>query len=188
MSNNKLTLNIIAAACNNMGIGNKGQLPWRLKKEMNFFKEKTSATDNPEKQNAVIMGRKTWFSIPEKFRPLPGRLNIVLTTTHPDLKGADYVADSFEKAVEWLTSSAIKEKLDKIFVIGGETVYKIAMDSDYSHRIYLTRIQTHFDCDSFFPAIDDSKYMLAEEQDVPLGIQEENGVTYKHEVYVNKDS
>ncbi|XP_054722598.1 dihydrofolate reductase-like [Uloborus diversus] len=124
MAKNKPTLNIIAAACQNMGIGNKGALPWRLKKEMNFFKEKTSTTTSPEKQNAVIMGRRTWFSIPEKFRPLSGRINVVLSGRHKTLEGADYVADSLEQAMDWLQSSPTNEKLDKIFVIGGATIYK----------------------------------------------------------------
>ncbi|XP_055937857.1 dihydrofolate reductase-like [Argiope bruennichi] len=186
MQKSKMALHIIAAACENMGIGNKGQLPWRLKKEMAFFKEKTM-TAIPGKQNAVIMGRKTWFSIPEQFRPLSERINIVLTTTHTDLQGPHYVADSFEKAMEWLQSPEMKDKVDKIFVIGGEAVYKIAMDSDYHQIVYLTRIHSNFECDAFFPHLDPEKYTLtAEPKDVSEEIQEENGIKYKHEVYVKK--
>lgn len=182
----KMTLHIIAAACENMGIGNKGKLPWRLKKEMAYFTEKTTATHCIGKQNAVIMGRKTWFSIPEKFRPLSDRINVVLTTTQLDIKGPDCVSDSFDKAIEWLKSPEMKEKVDKIFVIGGETVYKIAMDSEHNQIIYLTRVHADFECDSFFPKIDTEKYQLHDDPDVPKEIQEENGIKFKYEVYIKK--
>lgn len=56
-----------------------GTLPWQLPGDMAYFKELTSRTADPAKQNAVVMGRKTWESIPAKFRPLRGRLNVVLT-------------------------------------------------------------------------------------------------------------
>ena len=58
-----------------------GSIPWRIKNDLKFFKQITSNVTNNEKRNAVIMGRKTWESIPDKFRPLPNRLNIVLTRT-----------------------------------------------------------------------------------------------------------
>ena len=67
-------MNIIVAACKNRGIGFKNKLPWKLSKEMKYFKELTIG----EKNNAVVMGRNTWLSIPEKNRPLPKRENIVL--------------------------------------------------------------------------------------------------------------
>ena len=67
-------MNIVVAACKNRGIGFKNKLPWKLTKEMKYFKELTIG----EKNNAVVMGRKTWLSIPEKNRPLPKRENIVL--------------------------------------------------------------------------------------------------------------
>ncbi|XP_015924769.2 dihydrofolate reductase [Parasteatoda tepidariorum] len=193
----KMTLHIVAAACENNGIGSNGQLPWRLKKEMAFFKELTSSVLTPEKKNAVIMGRKTWFSIPEKMRPLANRINIVLTTTQLDLKGPDYVTDSFDKAMDWLNTSAVKEKLEKVFVIGGEAVYKVAMDSDHHQIIYLTRIHEKFHCDTYFPKMDDS-FQLTEEFEPDFfsnhdhlnyfkNVQEENGIKYKHEVYIKKD-
>lgn len=71
-------LTIIVAATKSNGIGQNGHLPWKLSKELKYFARVTS--DAPEgKQNAVIMGRNTWESIPTKFRPLPKRLNIVLS-------------------------------------------------------------------------------------------------------------
>lgn len=71
---------IIVAATKEQGIGFKGKLPWHLPKEMNKFKQITSTTTQPNLQNAVIMGRKTFECIPSKFRPLTNRLNIILSS------------------------------------------------------------------------------------------------------------
>lgn len=75
----ELTFQIVVAATRKLGIGKGGTMPWKLPGDMAYFKELTSRTADPAKQNAVVMGRKTWESIPPKFRPLPGRVNVVLT-------------------------------------------------------------------------------------------------------------
>ena len=75
----QMTFQLVVAATRKLGIGKAGSMPWKLPGDMAYFKEITSKTADPGKQNAVIMGRKTWESIPPKFRPLPGRINVVLT-------------------------------------------------------------------------------------------------------------
>ncbi|XP_026316371.1 dihydrofolate reductase-like isoform X3 [Hyposmocoma kahamanoa] len=82
----KVKLNLIAAACDNMGIGVNGTLPWRLKNEMAYFSKMTSGVTDSSKKNAVIMGRQTYDCIPDKYRPLSGRVNIVLTRSVEELK------------------------------------------------------------------------------------------------------
>jgi dihydrofolate reductase/thymidylate synthase len=72
---------VVVAASKDWGIGKDGGIPWRLPGDMAYFREVTMATTDPEKHNAVVMGRRTWDSIPAKFRPLKGRTNIVLTRT-----------------------------------------------------------------------------------------------------------
>jgi dihydrofolate reductase/thymidylate synthase len=79
------TVDVIVAATLDGGIGKDGQLPWNLPTDMAFFRSKTLETINPTLQNAVIMGRKTWASIPEKHRPFRKRLNVVLSTS-PDVR------------------------------------------------------------------------------------------------------
>ena len=80
---------VVAATRDEMGIGLDGALPWRLPKDMAYFKAVTSRVDEPGARNAVIMGRKTWESIPAKFRPLPGRLNVVLSASGALVEAAD---------------------------------------------------------------------------------------------------
>lgn len=75
----QLTFQIVVAATRKLGIGKAGTMPWKLPGDMAYFKELTMRTADPAKQNAVVMGRKTWESIPPKFRPLPGRVNVVLS-------------------------------------------------------------------------------------------------------------
>lgn len=120
MTSEKPTISIIVAALKpSYGIGNKGKLPWRLRKEMAYFKRVTLRTTHT--QNAVIMGRKTWESIPVKFRPLPDRLNIVLSRsfTNEEQENGVIHANSIGRCVE-----LIKEKnLLKVFIIGGSEIY-----------------------------------------------------------------
>lgn len=81
MARTKLAM--VAAMSLNNGIGREGGLPWKLKGEMSYFRNVTSTVPEAEsgKRNAVIMGRKTWSSIPSKFRPLKGRVNIVISAS-----------------------------------------------------------------------------------------------------------
>ena len=81
---------VIVAACKQThGIGVAGQLPWSLRGDMQFFKQLTRSTQDPLKRNAVVMGRKTWQSIPERFRPLDDRLNVVLSRNADAKKAYD---------------------------------------------------------------------------------------------------
>ena len=84
-----MKFNLIVAACGkSLGIGLNGELPWKLQSEMKYFAETTSKTKDCDKMNAVIMGRKTWESIPLKFRPLKNRFNVILS------RQADYSLNS----------------------------------------------------------------------------------------------
>lgn len=172
---------VIAAACRNNGIGVNGRLPWRLKSEMAFFTRITSATDDQGGMNAVIMGRRTWDCIPAKFRPLANRYNVVLSKSlDAPPEGADFLFRSLDDAILELRKNA---DVGKLFVIGGARVYKDAMDLEQCERIYLTRVDADFDCDTFFPDFDTTKYVESSDDSVPSDEQEENGIKYRFCVY-----
>ena len=132
------------------GIGLQGRLPWHLPADLKHFKDITTKTSGPGQKNAVIMGRKTWESLPEKFRPLPGRVNVVLSSQSLKLPDGVLVFNSLDQALKGLE----REKgINEVFVIGGAQVYAQAILHPECARIYATRIQAKFSCDAFFPAI-----------------------------------
>lgn len=139
---------IVVAADENDGIGRSDSvdLPWRLPTDMAHFKRVTSEAP-PGKRNGVFMGRVTWTTIPPRFRPLPGRHNVVLTS-HPELStpGAEH-AGSIEEALAML---AARPDIGKVFCVGGAAVYERAVTMPECHRIYLTRVHDTFECDRFF--------------------------------------
>jgi len=121
------TFQVVVAATREMGIGKDGKLPWRLPSDLKFFKEITMTTSDPLKKNAVIMGRKTWESIPTRNRPLPGRLNVVLTRSGSfDIATAENVVicGSMNSALDLLAASPYCFSTEKVFVIGGGQVLR----------------------------------------------------------------
>ncbi|XP_067376647.1 dihydrofolate reductase isoform X2 [Channa argus] len=144
----------------------------------------TVTTSVKGKQNVVIMGRKTWFSIPEKNRPLNGRINIVLSREcKAPPAGAHYLATDFSSALR-LVDMELADQADQVWVIGGSSLYKEMMETPGPRRLFVTRILKQFECDTFLPEISPEKYhLLPEFPGVPQGLQEENGIQYKFEVY-----
>jgi len=117
---------VVVAACKHTrGIGAAGKLPWRLSGDMAFFKQLTRSTVDPLKRNACIMGRKTWDSIPEKFRPLADRVNVGISRTlrKEDRPEAVVLASSLDDALRQLSAGALGESIEGVFVIGGSSVY-----------------------------------------------------------------
>ncbi|KAG9674861.1 Peroxin-3, partial [Aureobasidium melanogenum] len=179
-------LTLIVATTAKNGIGKNGTLPWpMLKKEMAYFARVTkrvpgaasmpdtsllaetssqlsdssevAATANIQPpQNVVVMGRKTWESIPPKFRPLPQRTNVVISRSKKlDGVGEDVVVgDSISSALSTLVAK-VKEgqaaPLGRVFVIGGAAIYKQALDMEQAKSILLTRVEGEWDCDTDFP-------------------------------------
>lgn len=175
-------LNLIAAACNNMGIGANGSLPWKLKKEMTFFTTMTRKTKDIDKKNVVLMGRRTWECIPKKYRPLSNRINMVLSSQILNCGGAAIVCNSISNALNIISKPPLKDQVENVWVIGGSSVYKAAMESPNFYRLYLTRIKEDFICDTFFPPIP-SNFVLKQDENIPQGIQEEEGIHFVYEVY-----
>ncbi|MBF0331864.1 MAG: dihydrofolate reductase [Candidatus Omnitrophica bacterium] len=140
---------IIVAFDESMGIGKGGLLPWHLPADLAYFKKITTAEHN-NRQNVVIMGRKTWESIPPKFRPLPGRLNVVISAqTGYGLPEGVELALSLEGALKSYCGKGFGE----VFVIGGARVFAEAIRHPLCKKLYLTLIQGDSGADVFFPEI-----------------------------------
>ena len=169
-------MNIIVAMCKNRGIGYKNQLPWKLKNEMQYFKKLTIGNGN----NAVVMGKNTWLSLND--RPLKNRDNIILSNTMSSaIKHKDtYVLYNKEYSepniLEWIGMF----KYDKMWIIGGESIYNRFINTEHIDKIFLTEIDQEFECDTFFPNIP-SNFKLLEESNT----MHEKDISYKFKVYKN---
>jgi dihydrofolate reductase len=134
----KATLTLIAAVARNGVIGIANRLPWHLPADLRHFKALTLG-------HTVIMGRKTWESLPPNFRPLPGRRNIVVT------RNGDYRAEG-ATVVSSLPAALAAAEGDEAFVIGGAQLYATALP--LAQRLQLTEIDASYEGDTHFPAID----------------------------------
>ena len=145
---------IIVAVDQNQGIGLKGDLPWHLPGDLKRFKEITTAVASADKKNAVIMGRKTWESLPSKFRPLPNRINLVLSRQiNFSLPENVLRAENLNQALQLLSGNDGKDKIENIFVIGGAQIFAEAIDHKNCQKIYVTEVLADYHCDVFFPSI-----------------------------------
>lgn len=138
-------ISLIVAASINNAIGKENQLLWHLPNDLKFFKNTTWG-------GVVIMGRKTFESV---NKPLPGRTNIVITK-QPDWNAENVeVANSLDDALEKATALNFKE----IFIIGGGEIYKQSIE--IANRIYLTKVHTEIDGDTFFPDLNNDWKMIS---------------------------
>ncbi|XP_018491461.1 bifunctional dihydrofolate reductase-thymidylate synthase 1 [Raphanus sativus] len=155
------TYQVVVAATKQMGIGKDGKLPWSLPTDLKFFKDITQTTSDPTKKNAVVMGRKTWESIPAKHRPLSGRLNVVLTRSGGfDIANTENVVtcSSVDSALYLLAAPPYCLSIERVFVIGGGDVLREALNRPSCDAIHLTEIDTSIECDTFIPEIDTRVY------------------------------
>lgn len=173
-------LSIIAAIGKNRELGKNGKMPWHISEDFKRFKQITSG-------HPVIMGRKTWESLPVK--PLPGRCNIVITrdskfkindSTRPRLvEITRSLGDAIGKADEMLkspkgTSSGAQVQHDtgegeEIFVIGGGQIFEQAIS--LADKLYLTVIDANFDADTFFPDYSGFKKVVLEQEGESQGFK-----------------
>jgi dihydrofolate reductase len=151
---------IVGAHATNRAIGSAGKIPWKCRADMKFFKETTSNVNDSTKMNAVIMGRKTFESLPA---PLPNRLNVVLTKVakkNDSSNNSIVFSNEFDKIIDELE---LNPNIETIFVIGGENVYKQALQHPKCEKIYLNLVHVEcdlFGADVFFPEIDLTQYGL----------------------------
>jgi dihydrofolate reductase len=138
-----MSINVIVAVCSKdglHGIGAEGKIPWYNKEDMAHFKNTTMG-------HYVLMGRKTWESIPEKYRPLPGRVNIVVSS-NPITK-AQTVKNLYDGIQFYL---AERKEEEELFICGGEQIYNDFIEN-YAHRmdkLYLSELSGAYTCDKHF--------------------------------------
>ncbi|WP_035127935.1 dihydrofolate reductase [Conexibacter woesei] len=149
-------LTLVVAYARNGVIGRDGGLPWHLPGDMKHFREVTGG-------GTVLMGRKTYMSIPEKFRPLPGRRNVVLSASGASAPGAE-VFSGLESALVAAPDA---------FVIGGGTVYEEILP--LADAVWATEIDADVEGDTFFPALEAADWVAASSSE-PVS---ENGFTYR---------
>ena len=158
---------LIAAIQQDRGIGFQGNLLFHIKEDMQHFVETTTG-------HTVIMGRKTWESIPEKYRPFKNRVNIVVTRNQQYKAPGAIVVNKFYEALE----KAPEDK--KIYVIGGGEIYRQALS--YAEELELTIIHSNKKADSFFPNFE--PYFVREAESETYTTQD--GISYQFVSYLKK--
>lgn len=131
-------INLIYARAANGVIGHNNAMPWHLPEDLAHFKRMTQG-------HPVIMGRKTWDSLPPRFRPLPGRFNVVIS------RQTDWQADGAQSATSLAAALALCSQADEVWVIGGAQIF--AQAEPLAVRIEVTEIMQDFEGDIFAPPL-----------------------------------
>jgi len=160
-------ISLVAAVAQNGVIGRGGTIPWRLSEDMVHFRALTIG-------HPVIMGRRTWESIPDRFRPLPGRRNVVVSRNPEWAETGAERADSLEDALDLLDGTS------EVFVIGGAELYRAALP--FADELLLTEIDDDVEGDTFFPDWDRDAF----EESSREPRQSESGIPFSFVVYSRK--
>ncbi len=159
-----MIISIVVAAAENNAIGKNNQLMWHLPNDLKFFKNITWGMP-------VIMGRKTFESV---NKPLPGRFNIVITRQTGWKADDVIVATDLNDALAKAAETNCKE----VFIIGGGEIYKQAME--ITNNIYITRVHAVIEgADTFFPAIDESKWQLVSNEDFESDLKHQYAYSFQ---------
>jgi dihydrofolate reductase len=163
-----IPLAIVVARAANGVIGRKGDLPWRLKSDLALFKANTLG-------KPVIMGRKTWDSLPRK--PLPGRMNLVLSMDGSFEPEQAVVCESFLEAVQMAREQAQEDGVDEVCVIGGRALFEMALPK--AKRLYLTEVDASPEGDVTFPAFDEGAWTEVRRETYPAGEGDDHAFTFR---------
>ncbi len=142
---------LVVAVSENGVIGKDGDIPWYFPEDLKHFREVTIGSP-------VVMGRKTFESLPEDYTPLPDRTNIVLTRSEVNLPESVKVVNSLKEA--WSTA---EEHGETVYIIGGSSIYEQTLED--ADKLVLTRIHDRYDGDTFFPDWNEENWRLVEEDD-----------------------
>ncbi len=163
---------LVVARARNGVIGRDGDLPWRLRSDLQRFKAITIG-------KPCIMGRKTWESLP--LRPLPGRLNVVLTRDEGwgedgQAKGA-LVCRTLDEAIEIAREQAQDDRVDEICVIGGAGLFEAALPR--AKRLYVTEVEAEVEGDVLFPAFDEGAWKEVSSEAHPAGEKDDHDFVFR---------
>ena len=136
-----MIISMIAAVATNRVIGKDNDLVWRLPDDMKYFMETTQ-------NHFVIMGRKNYESIPHKYRPLPNRVNIIVTTQANYQAPDCVIKNTIEEALEY----AEVQDEEEVFIIGGGQIYSQSLS--HANKLYITEVNESFEGDTYFPQFD----------------------------------
>ncbi|PCI51514.1 MAG: dihydrofolate reductase [Alphaproteobacteria bacterium] len=150
-------LSLIVAVAENGVMGKDNDLPWRISSDLKYFKETTMG-------KPIIMGRKTFQSI---GRPLPGRVNIVITRDKTFTAEGVITALSLEMALEVAMNMALVKGVDEVMVIGGAEIYKLCLPG--ADRLYLTRVHGDVEGDTYFPTLNSDDWLKASSERFTAG-------------------
>jgi len=168
-----MAVKLIVAMDRERGIGKNNDLMWHLAADMKFFKETTSG-------QIVVMGRKNYDSIPERFRPLPNRENVVLTSNTSFTADGCRVFHSLEDCLAFYEGETDRT----VFIIGGGEIYRQALDLKCVDELYITHVDEVYGADTFFPEFDEDKWAISELLCWPKDEKNEAAFTVKH--YIKK--
>ncbi|WP_354088413.1 dihydrofolate reductase [Brevundimonas faecalis] len=162
----------VVARARNGVIGRDGDLPWRLRSDLQRFKAVTVG-------KPCIMGRKTWESLP--LKPLPGRLNIVLTKdgsyeTEGMAKGA-LVCSNLSDALSIARETAVEDGVDEVCVIGGSALFEAVLPR--AKRLYVTEVEAEPEGDAFFPAFDEADFVEIASEAHSAGEKDDHAFTFR---------
>ena len=163
MTKHRPTLVLIAAVARHRAIGRGGELLWHESEDQKHFRRVTLGCP-------VIMGRKTWDSLPARFRPLPGRRNIVVT------RQPAWQAEGAERAGSLDEALALAGDAAKLFVIGGAELYALALPR--ADELELTEIDAEFEADAFFPEWPRERFRLTSSE--PRRSADGTGYCFNH--------
>lgn len=161
-------LSIVVARAANGVIGRDGDLPWRLKSDLALFKANTLG-------KPIIMGRKTWDSLPRK--PLPGRMNVVLSRDGSFEPAQAVVCESFMEAVQMAREQAEDDGVDEVCVIGGRSLFEAALPK--AKRLYLTEVDTEVAGDVTFPDFDEAAWSEVRREEHPAGPDDDHAFVFR---------
>jgi len=147
-----MTVSIIVAIAKNFAIGKNNQLLWHLPGDMAYFKSITNG-------HHIITGRKNYISIPQKFRPLKNRTNLVLTKQNNFNEENCIICNSLEEAI----IIAKNNDENEVFIIGGGQIYQEALSKNMVDKMYITHVHENFEADTFFPKFETSKWKKIKE-------------------------